>query len=291
MDNFKIKSIDEFDLDFVSKYNEKKESEIVSVSSDEPIAEITDNEDINIEYKDTDSNEETFFASEPQDNNSAQEPVAENTLSFEPTNEPTFNEQNNNYKKAKQSAGATAGKVISVILLAATIIVFVLGCFVTIFIDNHGSDIFGYTFNTVSTDTYDSNGTELFSRGDLVISRKAEPSEYVTGEFVIVKSNAAGEEYYSDVHYITSILSVSPERAEITTVNLSSPGIGTATISSDNTYGICLGLGRIPAAGNILHFAMDNAVLTCVLFVLLAAMWCLILVLIENGKSKPKKQK
>lgn len=292
MDNYKIKSIDEFDLDFISKINENNGGDIASVSPDGPIDTVVEDESINITYNDDNSNENTFSTAEPQINDDTQEPIAENALSYEPANDEThFDEQNDIESKDKQSAGATAGKVISIVFLAATIVVFVLGCFVTIFIDNHGSDIFGYTFNTVSTDTYDSNGKKLFSRGDLVISHKGEPSEFVTGKFVIVKSNSAGEEYYSDVHYITSVLSVSSDSAEIVTVNLSSPGFGTSTISSEGTYGICLDIGRLPAAGNILHFAIDNAVLTCVLFVLLSAFWCLILVLIENGKNKPKKQK
>ena len=55
---------------------------------------------------------------------------------------------------------------------------------------------------------------------------------------------------------------------------------------SDACYGIVT--NYIPVLGGLLHFAMDNVILVCILFVLLAALWCLILVLIENKKPKTK---
>lgn len=280
MDNFKIKSIDEFDLDFVAKYNEKNNNEISSVSNG-PIPEIAKEE-----------NEEAFNYFSPVAENEQPISPAQNEETPQPYSPfgATFNNPdsfNNEPAKVKQSALAVVGKVISIILLSATIIVFVLGCFVTIFLDNHGSDLFGICFNTVSTDTYDSKGELIVSKGDLIISQKADASEYVAGKMIAVKSNSAGEGYYSDVYVITSVLSVSDTSAEITAINLASPGV-TSTLTSEGTYGIVS--SYLPALGTILHFTMDNAVLICILFVLLSAMWCLILVLIENQRSKKAKQ-
>ncbi len=282
MDNFKIRSIDEFDFDFVAKLNENKNNEIESVSTNGPITEIA---------KDN-SAENNFTYFNPQEQNevpnetplSPAQPVAPSAI-YTP-DEPMV--ETAKPQKEKQSGGAIAGKIISVILLAATIVVFVLGCFVTIFLDNHGSDLFGYTFNTVSSDTYDSKGTHVVSKGDLIIAKKADASEYLPGELVAVKSDYIGENYYSDVHVITFVNSVYESDAEITTVNLAESGMGTETISSNDTYGIVK--SKITALGTILHFAMDNAILVCVMFVLLAAMWCLVLVLIENKKVKTNKQ-
>lgn len=292
MDNFKIKSIDEFDLDFVAKYNEKNDNEISSVSSTGPIPEIVKEENEeninNISYFNTADSNEQPFSPAPQDTSAdtAQSEII--PQAYSPAGESPAYDNDDNSTETKQSGGVIAGKVISIIFLAATIIVFVLGCFVTIFIDNHGSDLFGLCFNTVSTDIYDSNDQEIFSKGDLIISKKADPSEYVVNEFIVVKSSSAGEEYYSDIHAITSVLYVSEESAEITTVNLAAPGIDVTPTSSEDTYGIVQ--WYLPALGTILHFAMDNAILTCVLFVLLAALWCLILVLIENKNNKAKQR-
>lgn len=290
MDNFKIKSIDEFDLDFITKYNEQKNNEISSVSPDSLVPEntntnaVSDNnqDEINVSFFNTSLNQTPEQETEDA-------PVFQDTAPTPLTqeHEPVSAFDTENPVKKKRHGAAVAGKIISTVMLAATIVVFVLGCFVTIFLDNHGSELFGLCFNTVSTDTYDSTGKRIVSNGDLVISKKVDASEYNPGELIVVKSSYAGEGNYSDIHIITSVLSVSDANAELTTTNLATNGMGTETISSEATYGILD--SYIPALGTILHFAMDNAVLICVLFVLLAALWCLLLVLIENQKTKTKK--
>lgn len=302
MDNFKIKSIEEFDLDFVAKYNEQKNNEISSVSSDGPIPEITKDEaefenaeNVNVSFfnnAETDEEPVQNFNSVVQDQDSSAfspAPIDTYPQAYSPVGAPDANTPayENEPAKTKQSGAAIAGKVISIILLAATIIVFVLGCFVTIFLDNNGSDLFGICFNTVSTDTYDSSGNLIVSKGDMIISQKAETGEFVSGKMIAVKSAMAGEENLSDIHVINSVMSVSGTNAQLTTTNLASPAAGLSTVMSEESYGIVT--SYIPALGTVLHFAMDNAILICILFVLLAALWCLILVLIENQRNKKVK--
>lgn len=284
MENFKIRSIDEFDFDFVAKINEQKNNEISSVSdeivitepvTDEPVNE--NQEDVNISF--FSKSAEPEIESEPETHDDPASPVA---LSYESVSEGTVNQP----EKSKRSGAATAGKIASIIMLAATIIVFVLGCFVTIFLDNNGSNLFGLCFNTISADIYDSTGSKIISKGDLIISEKADVSEYVSGKMIVVKSNNP-ESDYSDLHIINGVMSVTGTNAHLTTTNLADPYAGSLTVMSEDTYGI--ESSYIPLLGTILHFAMDNAILVCVLFVLLAALWCLILVLIENQKTKPQK--
>ena len=290
MDNFKIKSIEEFDLEFVEKFIKKADDETASLIPD--IAK--DNAEDNYEE------EIIVFADQPEEN---AEPEQENEFNNqniiyapveqEETYEPfeaeqeEFQEEAN--EKPKKNVGILIGKIAAIVLLVGTIVVFVLGCFVTIFLDNNGSDLAGMCFNTVRTDTFDSTGELIVSKGDLIISNKAEPAEYTPGRMIIVKSNAAPDEQFSDIHIINSVVSVTGTSADLVTTNLASPADGVTNISSENTYGLVN--SYIFALGNLLHFAIDNAILVCALFILLAALWCLLLVLLENINSKSKKKK
>lgn len=298
MDNFKIKSIDEFDLAFIENYNKQKNAELSSVSEENAVEELplnnsteTKSEEINVSFfnnsvADTAPSQTINPAviSEPSDiqpqvYSPVAAPAAVNPAPVNNVNQPV---------KSKQKPGILVGKIVSIVLLAATIIVFVLGCFVTIFLDNNGSDIFGLCFNTVSVDTYDTSGNLIVSKGDLVISKKSDASEYTANNLIAVRSNYT-EEAFSDIHFVNGVISVSGTNAQLSTVNLASPDSGTTTIMSEDSYGIIT--SYIPALGTLLHFAMDNAILICILFILLAAFWCLLLVLIDNVGNKAKKKK
>ncbi len=290
MESFKIKSIEEFDLEFVEKFIKKADDETASLIPD--IAK--NNAEDNYEEEIID------FADQPEEN---AEPKQENEFNNqniiyapveqEDTYEPFGSEQEVIHEETnempKKNVGILIGKIAAIVLLIGTIVVFVLGCFVTIFLDNNGSDLAGMCFNTVRTDTFDSTGELIVSKGDLIISNKAEPSEYTPGRMIIVKSNATLDEQFSDIHIINSVVSVTGTSAELVTTNLASPADGVTNISSENTYGLVN--SYIFALGNLLHFAIDNAILVCALFVLLAALWCLLLVLLENINSKSKKKK
>lgn len=290
MDNFKIKSIEEFDLEFVEKFIKKADDESASLIPDIAKDNAEDNyEEEIIAFADqSEENAEPEQENEINNQNIIYAPV-EQKETYEPfeAEQEEFQEETN--EKPKKNVGILIGKIAAIVLLVGTIVVFVLGCFVTIFLDNNGSDLAGMCFNTVRTDTFDSTGELIVSKGDLIISNKAEPAEYTPGRMIIVKSNAAPDEQFSDIHIINSVVSVTGTGADLVTTNLASPADGVTNISSENTYGLVN--SYIFALGNLLHFAIDNAILVCALFILLAALWCLLLVLLENINSKSKKKK
>ena len=241
----------------------------------------------------TDFNVEPEFVPAPQEEvvktprplipigqNSAYSPVG---APAEPISEDDFgDDEDEKPAKEKSGAGALVGRIVAIVLLAATIVVFVLGCFVTVFLDNGGSDIGGFTLNTISADVIDSAGDKILSKGDLVIAKKVEPNEYTSGSMIAVPS--AFEEGRCDVHIVNSVNSYYSENAEISTTDITSSQSYIATVMASESFGVVN--SYIPVLGGLLHFAMDNIILVCVLFVLLAALWCLILVLIENKKPK-----
>ena len=297
MEQFKLKSIEEFDIDFVAMLNEQAESEEEPQVQTETVIPVSDDEESaeNNYFKKTatDFNVEPEFVPAPQEEvvktprplipigqNSAYSPVG---APAEPISEDDFgDDEDEKPAKEKSSAGALVGRIVAIVLLAATIVVFVLGCFVTVFLDNGGSDIGGFTLNTISADVIDSAGDKILSKGDLVIAKKVEPNEYTSGSMIAVPS--AFEEGRCDVHIVNSVNSYYSENAEISTTDITSSQSYIATVMASESFGVVN--SYIPVLGGLLHFAMDNIILVCVLFVLLAALWCLILVLIENKKPK-----
>lgn len=310
MEQFKLKSIDELDIEFVAKSRgqvpssnraESKASLIPEISKKEPVKR--SDETIGAQYfqKPAQSlNENPVYApkaAEAPKKARPLVPIGQNPPSYIPqgTASKTASDEDldfskGNYgeakveveEKKKTGGGALAGKIISIVLLAATVVTFVLGCFVTIFLDNNGSDIGGLCFNTMGQDIESLNVSE----GDLIISKKVEISEYLTDSLIAVPaSNLEG----CDIQSIQSVSTYSTNDAEITTIAMQN-GIGYQnTIMASSCYGIVT--SYIPSLGNVLRFAMDNAILVCILFILLAAFWCLLLVLIEKQSKAPKTKK
>ncbi len=187
-------------------------------------------------------------------------------------------------KKSKKSGTTLAGKIISIIMLCATVITFILGCFVIIFLDNGGTDIGGICFNTMSQDI-DALGV---STGDLIISKKCDVTEYSAGNLIAVPASGNSG---CDIKTITNISVYSEDNASFSVSSVASASYP-YTVQLSECYGIIS--SYIPALGGILGFAMDNAILVCILFILLAAFWCLILVLMERtakAESKPERDK
>ncbi len=304
MEQFKLRSIDELDVDFVNMLNEQTKANVNKNDTfDSLIPEISKEESVQEEvftesyFKNAPQNEniEPIFTPQPADDAPKAPrplvPIGQGNATYSPTgeekilSEDDFDDYDDKSKNIKGGKGALTGKIISIVLLAATIVTFVLGCFVTVFLDNNGSDLGGICFNTMSTDVIDSSGQTIVSKGDLIISKKVEPSEYAISDMIAVPS--AIEQERCDIHIINSIPSSSfssPEYIELMTTDITSSTSYSASVNSSNAFGIVT--SYIPVLGGLLHFAMDNAVLVCILFVLLSALWCLILVLIENKKPK-----
>lgn len=305
MEQFKLKSIDELDLEFVSSTRGQSQSTakdnkslIPEINKSEPVNK--SDETIGAHYfsKPVPAQENPIYTpqGEPEKKKARPlVPIGQRPSPYAPvgaTNQPeeeildfsdaNYGEAKDENVKAKKSGGVLAGKIISIIMLCATVVTFILGCFVTIFLDNGGTDIGGICFNTMSHNI-EALGV---SEGDLIISKKCDVTEYSQGNLIAIPASGLSG---CDIQTITSITVYSEDNAAFTVSPVSSAGYP-YTVQSSECYGVIS--SYIPALGGIIRFAMDNAILVCVLFVLLSAFWCLILVLMErSGKSSPSPKK
>lgn len=306
MDQFKLKSIDELDLEFVSKSRGQSPAanQVFSAPQKEANEVSSKTQDISSSgyfSKPAQSlDAEPTYSPQPEKKEKKPRPlvpIGQNNAGYSPVGAPAQQENapfipNINYGETevesapqKKSKGVLAGKIISIILLAATVVVFVLGCFVSIFLDNGGSNIGGICFNTMSGDL-EVVGVSPVSKGDLIISKKLEPGEYVSGDMISVPSaTTAG----CDIHIINSINPLGLEDAEFVTNDITNSTQMPSSILASDCYGIVKLYA--PAIGGLLSFAIENAILVCILFVLLSAFWCLLLVLLEKSGKPSTKEK
>ena len=186
-------------------------------------------------------------------------------------------------KKGKSGKGILAGRIISIVLLCATVLTFVFGCVISIFINNNGTNLAGYCFNSMYQ-TVDDLGV---SKGDLIISKKLSASEYQTNTPVAVP--APDGQTGCDIQYITAVTPMGSNDCDLTTAGISGGYQVTNTYSSATCYGTVKFF--VPFFGGLITFAMDNAILVCALFILLSAFWCLMLIMLEKSGNKAKKSK
>ncbi len=277
MEQFKLRSIDQFDMDFI----ELIKSEITEEQEFEAAPEI--------------ENEPQVFTSEPEnepedissvsdyDENVSEEPEekTENPFAnglFGAIDDDDDGDEDDTPKG--KLVGILIAKIVSLVLLAATVLMFISGCFVSIFLDNNGTNIAGYCFNTLSKDV---KQLEI-SKGALIISKKAEMNDINSQDIISVP--AANNESGCDVQIVDHTYQNGSENVIF-------------TIASDENYGFqssvdhnrCYGkvIRYIPAVGAMISFAMENAILVCVLFILLAALWCLLLIVLEKRHMELKK--
>lgn len=296
MEKFKIKSIDEFDVDFVAKYNQP--AAVV------PEAETDSNINIDDIAPETQAENPEIIAQSEAPVVAQPQAVPQNPPA--PVQPEKKDEKKKKPEKVKQSGLAITGKVIATILLVATVVTFVFGCFTSVFLDNSALDL-GISISTVNSDTKINSVSEevqIFSKGDLVISKKEDNLKYAEifneasyGEdakliYLTYTTVPDNEEYYSDVYRLTGVTSSSESNTVLTAVNLSSGNYEAIEINTDSKdfHGLVTSF-YIPMLGGILHFANDYAILVCILFILMAAFWCLILILIDNQRGKSKKSK
>lgn len=325
MDDFKLKSIEEFDALFFEKLNAektpteqpKKESLIPEMQKDidEPseisFEDIPEVDEAPFDLPEQETEEEGFIQEQPtqvfapvDDDAILPDFVREAINNNKPVSTPTppqalyesdrmskepivpfvyeSPEEDDDYEeekpaKVKMSTGALIGKIVSIIMLVATIVVFLLGCFVAIFLDNNGTDAGGYTFNTLATDIEKIEGVK---KGDLIVAKKLDPSEYEEGDYIAVPGSTdkgCTIAFASHVFFDGQVA-----RLELMdTVNPMNP---TTTVTAEETYGEVI--VYFTALGSIINFTMSNAILVCLLFILLAALWILLLVLIEKAQTK-----
>lgn len=306
MDQFKLKSIDELDLEFVSKT--RGHSTAANQAPEAVSSVVHDAGGLGYFSKPAQSlDAEPTYSPQPEKKEKKPRPlvpIGQSNAGYSPVGAPEekqnnapfipnidYGETETEEAPAKKSKGALAGKIVSIIMLAVTVVVFVFGCFVSIFLDNNGSNLGGICFNTMSADILKSNGDNLVSKGDLIISKKVEINEYAVENMIAVPSSTTNG---CDLHIINSINPVGFDDAEFITTDITNQNQMMSTVLASSCYGN--DVRSIPAVGGLISFAIENAILVCILFVLLAAFWCLLLVLLEKSgktstKAKSKKAK
>lgn len=301
MEQFKLKSIEEFDNEFIAKIKAEKAAEknsiIPEISKEEPAVVSAETQPTKYFNK---SESVAVFEPKPAETEVKPRPltpIGQNPISYAPVapvtkEEPEENPgesldfSDGNYGEVyvepdepkKKSNGNLAVKIISIALLCATVLTFVFGCFISVFLDNNGTSLGNTCFNTMSQDIENLG----VSKGDLIISTRPDsPFDYQAGDLIAVP---ATDSTGCDINSVNSVTQLTLDTASIN-ATAASNGYGYQnTVSSDSCYGVVS--FYVPVLGGLLNFAMENVVLVCVLFVLLSALWCLILVMAER---KPKK--
>lgn len=271
MEQFKLRDIEEFDNAF-RKFVEEKEAK--SISKDNLIPKLNNIEQSNAVPPKAPEDDVPLIEKERQ---KIFENVIEDNSEYE-ENEKNVRKTKENNDESKGIKGLSAVKIIMIVFLASTVLAFILGCFVSIFLDNNGLDIGGYCFNTQSV-TSEQLGVK---QGDLIISKKVDINGYNSNDVVCVPS-ADGNG--CEIQIVKNTYQNGPDQF----IN---------TIAIDNGYAVdnsvqysqCYGLVKryVPAVGKAINFAMRHAILVCVFFVLIAVLWCIILVLLENKISQLK---
>lgn len=294
MNEFKILSIDEFDALFVKELRVPKAAppkissglipEIIKTendtASDLTQTNITDDVSSFSEEKKSDSAEEIKSDSEiitsvsfssDSDNNNAD--------IFEAVDEVEITET----QKKKNNGGYLAGKIVSVVMLCVTAVTFLLGCFVSVFLNNNGLDIGGICFNNQTREI--TVGSDTIKENSLIISKNIDSSEYIDNlNKPVAVPVDSGRTAGCDIMFLYSVGTASENDVEIEVYDPMTNEISNESYLASECFGIVT--HYIPAVGGILLFAINNAVLVCALFVLLAAFWCLLLVLIEKNAKK-----
>ncbi len=292
MNEFRILSIDEFDALFVKDLRIKKAETPKTDSGLMPELKISDNSSVAVIDKPIINETVTASASEniPNINPDVKSESPVNTdIQEEKKPSVIFDEELAEASveikpEKKKKNNYLAGKIISIVMLSITAVVFLLGCFISVFLDNNGLDIGGICFSTQSRDII--VGDDEIGKGALIISKKLQPDEY--SENLNKPVAVRADKNASSGCDIMFLYSASDSYESGTVLQVYDPMTNEII---DNTYlsSECSGivLRYLPAVGGIITFAINNAVLVCALFVLLAAFWCLLLVLFEkNNKRK-----
>ena len=187
-------------------------------------------------------------------------------------------------KKAKSGKGILAGKIISIVMLVVTVVTFLLGCFTATFLDTF--ELGSICISTQCMDANNPDGSTLISKGALLISKKLEPTEYAQNTFIVVpvtQMEGTEEKTYATICGINGVTSLGAA-SELFVYDYAR-GTQESILSTD-----CKGevMFFIPALAGILNFALQagNAILVCALFVLLAAFWCLLIVFLSKASKK-----
>lgn len=268
MEQFRLRDIEEFDNNFKKLIDEKNSEATNEVIDD---SEVKANESPEIF-----SGEEKTPLIEKDKQELFDNVISDDSDYEEEQNEPTPEEDASKSKKKPKGLGLV--KALSIILLCSTVVAFILGCFVSVFLDNNGLDVGGFCFNTQSQ-SIEALGVK---KGDLIISRKAEINSFNANDVVCVPQMSGNG---CDVQIVKNTYQNGPDEI-INTLAFENGFTVESAIQNELSYGLvkCY----VPSLGRIINFAMQNAILVCGLFILIAALWCIILILVEKKLSESK---
>lgn len=293
MEQFKLRNIDEFDRDFVAaKQAQQAETIPQPEAPAEPLIQPEPMQDIsssNVIPPETSPLEARPLVPIGQ-KNTIYSPVGEDYLDTADTVPPLSEEDFDPRKqKGKTKPGILVGKIITIVLLITTVLLFVTGCFISIFIDNNGSDVGGFCFNEMSREIVIENDGQVIQKipeGSLIISKKKDPATYELGSFIVVPAATTG----CDIQVISSIENLS-SGTRFSTVPIGA-GYGASNfIDQDQNYGEVN--FYIPVLGHLINMAIADTVqiiITCAIFIIFAAVCCVVLVMLESANKKAKKK-
>lgn len=312
MNEFRILSIDELDEEFVTRLRvnvsvsqpvtpipETEEQQNI-FSTIEPVEPIKDDADKNIDYINDYLSATIRPASypSPEISDNAPRPIiplGQGKAFYAPDKnelhqqmpiltEDDFEEEEP-VKKNKGLKGLIAAKIVCIIMLALTLIIFVAGCFISIYLNNDGVSLKGICFNTLASDV-DLSGKKL-NKGDLIISQKTNYDEYSESLNMPIAIPVNGVKNEGcEIEYIYSVSNIIEDEATVITYDPETNEVSDKKHVADKTYGIVR--YYFPFIGGALVFALNNVILVCVLFVLMAAFWCLLMILVEKNIKKKK---
>lgn len=192
-------------------------------------------------------------------------------------------EEEDDELETKQSAGAYIGKAIAVIMIVLTVLVFIFGSFITVFLDTSRS-LGKYKLSTQSVDITDKRVSYgKISKGDLIISEKIDIASYTKDDFVTIPSaDAPG----CDIAVLDSVETSEDGQKYLSLVN-------TANLTGrPQGYMPEAVLGRVkfyvPKLAGLLGFALSNSVLFILLFIAFVLIWSLVIVFIEMSQKMKK---
>ncbi len=320
MNEFKLLTIDELDAEFVEKLRvSKKKASEPQNNGFIPELPVKDNNSVVIDSGNGENKNQTdnfsvmdnyfppvnnspVYNPQPQENSAPRPivPIGQTPSPYYPVGAPETPASTNDNKffteedfgieetskpKKGSKGAALAGKIFSIVMLCVTVVVFLLGCFVSIFLNNNGLEIGGICFNSQAREI--TIGKDTIKEGDLIISKKVEASEYSKNANKPIAVPADGEDVEGcDIMFIHTAQNLPDGDAEISTYDPITSEIRSENYKSNDCYGIVM--YYLPFVGGLLAFALNNAILVCALFVLMAAFWCLLLVLIEKNSKKNK---
>lgn len=196
-------------------------------------------------------------------------------------------------EKKSGKGGFLALKISSIVLLAATIFVFLAGCFVAIFLNNDGTQIAGYSLNSQLRDTtfLTDKGEITIAKGALVASKELTASEYEKNMMIAVSAEDQNGEKCCEIYSVSNVTPIDKDTVTLDLIIPDSGEIGGQT-TSDNCYGLVK--YYIPVIGGAIAFTTSsviNTVLVCALCILLAAFWCLLVILADKKLKAIKEDK